>query len=320
MQSDKGQLNNWLTRLLSIAACILFILIVRQYITIQKAQNDVNPSGTLTTVDTKRTNPLTVNQQEAEYKKTIQLLQTQLNNLQNVTTQDPGASRAGAIPPPDGSGFGGYNGDDGIINRTYKPLLKKLNLSSEETEKFMQFLVERRQSWIEIEDEILTVSLSDEDWEATIKELESIAWEYDDKARKLLGYDNYAKYNEYNNSIGIFLTDPVEEFVNVLGSNEEINNYQSDQLYASMADEFEEFVASSLPEVKGPPGFRIGLQDENVVNEIVDGLDNLQQRYISRAESILSESQMNAFVNVIDSMIAQRKVSYMLNNEGSFRE
>lgn len=238
-----------------------------------------------------------------------------------------GGDGRGGGAPPDGEPPGGAPGvgdgsgsDRGIILGTYSPLLKRLELSAEASDEFVKFLAERRQAWIEIEDEILTLDLLEDDREATLKELEDLAWEYDEKALELLGYKNYQKYNEYNSCMGIFLTDPVDEFKGELSIKEEINYFQEEQLASAMAEEYEDFLSSTVPEVKGPPGFKIGMQDEKTVSKIVDGLDNLQKRYITSARSILTESQMNTFKVTIQSMIIQRKLSFQSTETGDFRD
>jgi len=321
MQIDpKGKkylLINWIIWLLSIAACIFLVAIVHQNIKIQSLQKNLADIGTVAHADSGQGEPVTVNQQ-ADYEKTIQQLQGHLKDLQTAGDQDPGAGRAGAIPPPDGSIDGGQNVDKGIIAKSYKALLKRLELSSEESEEFIKFLTERRQAWIEIEDEITNVAQSENDVETLKKELEDSAWEYNKKARELLGEKNYQKYNEYNSSLGIFMTNPVDEFKTELVAEEEINKFQEEQLVSAMAEEFEEFISSTVPNVKGPPGFRVGMSDEKVVSKIADGLSRLQEGYLASASSILTDSQMKKFENIIKTKIAEREMFFKYTKTRDF--
>lgn len=342
MQADSIKkerlLNNWLIWLLSIAACILLIIIVYQNIQIKNSQRTSREDpGSVAKAYTGQIEPVAVNKQQAD--KVIQTARQESElpgfdrapdpNLAPDTAGPPGTP--GGAPPPGEPSVGnppggapgvgdGSGSDRNIILGTYSPLLKKMGLSSEESEEFVKFLSERRQALMEIEDDMLTLDLSEDERMAYLEELEDSAWEYDEKAQELLGYENYQKYNEYNSCKGIFLTDPVDAFKGELSIKEEIDSFQEEQLASAMAEEYEDFLLSTVPEVKGPPGFKIGMQDEKTVSKIVDGLDNLQEKYVTRARSILTESQMNTFKVTIRSMIIQRKNFFQSTEAGDFRD
>ena len=138
------------------------------------------------------------------------------------------------------------------------------------------------------------------------------------RARELLGEENYQKYNQYNSALGVFPEDPITQFEELLEPGEELEIFQEEQLIVAMAEEFEEFLLSTVPDLKGPPGFRVGMRDEDIGSKIAENLDSLQERYLIRAESILTESQMERFEKSIENQIKGRKLLYNQKKTGNF--
>jgi hypothetical protein len=305
----KKFLNKWLNWFLGIVACILLVLIIYQN---QRSKHDdivihTQTDGEQADLQTIQRLQSQLNDiQAASSKKTIQ--QNQIKNAKPPNSQS--ANGSGATPPVKKGLSGGEKANKSIVTRTYDPLFQRLELSTKEAKAFKRFLMERRRVWNELEQELLDGSTSEKDKESLLKELEASAWEYDQKAKELLGEENYKKYNQYNSAVGLFATDPVSQFENSLKEGEEINKTQEDQLLDAMAKEFDGFLSATVPEVKGPPGFKVGMRDEAVGSKIAENLDSLQHKYFTAAKATLSETQLRRFRITLRPLIEERKNFY----------
>lgn len=349
----KNSLPNLTIWLLSIVACILLITIVFQNIQMKNSKHTilVENSDSVSKVHKEPIGPVVVTEHQqvnenilvgaARQEPEIPGFDQAPDPSMAPDTEGPPGTPGGAPPEgePIGGGRGGGGEGDGvmppdimaggepgiggdlgsdraIVSEGYGSLLEKMGLSSEESEAFARVLAERRQYLMQIEEDMLT--LDTDDSMAFLDELEASAFEYDEKVQELLGYENYQKLKEYNSCTGIFLSNPVDEFNSALSADEKIDDFQTEQLVSAMAEEYDDFLSSTLPEVTGPSGFKVVTQDEETVSKIVDNLDDLQEQYFTRASSILTGSQLKTFKAKIGSMINERKLFFQSTSMGNF--
>jgi hypothetical protein len=286
--TEKRNLSNYIIWLLSIIAAGLIIAVIYQNILIKKSQEKPTPI-----IKESR-----LSEQET-FGKDTQLLKSKPNkieSLRNENLKEEGHKERIA----DGSN----------IDKYYAPMLKRLSLSEQETKEFCDFLQKRRKVWNQLSDELNNGLKTEEEIKELSAKMENIAWEYDDQAKKLLGYKRYQQYSEFHNYMGIFRRDPIEEIESQLSENDAMNKIQEDQLITVMAQAFDNFMSFSNPEIKGPPGFRIKLKDKEVGNKMSKDLDSLKENYFTAADAILTENQMKIFKDFIEYQIDIRKTFY----------
>lgn len=290
-------MSNFIIWSLSITAIALLIIIVHQKI--KKSQGLGEATENIT-----KDKPVII-KQSTDDNKNAQQFQADINSFKSVDNQNSYEEEHKKDKIADGS----------EIDKYYLPLLKRLALSQQETKEFSAFLQERRTVWNRLSDELNNSSKMDDEKKDLIKKLEDSAWEYDNRARKLLGYKRYQQYSEFHNYMGIFRRDPIEEIDSQLDVNDALNKVQEEQLITAMAEAFDNFMSFAVPEVKGPPGFRIKLKDRDVGNKMREDLDSLRENYMFCAKSILTENQRKVYTDFIDYQIRIRKMFYKVGRK-----
>jgi hypothetical protein len=194
-----------------------------------------------------------------------------------------------------------------LVDNVYAPLFKRLALPQDKQNEFRKLLIKIRISWNDQEDEVRHGGTSDVEVKNGFKKMQTSAWELDNQIKQFLGSSDYKKYNEYKSSLGIFMSDAVDEFEGTLSAEEQINENQESQLVSAMAEEFEGFISSVVGKLQGPPSYRVEMRDKDVQKKINTNFDKLKNRYFERTKSILTEVQFIKYKSVIESKMNNRK-------------
>lgn len=318
----KNSIKNWKVWIVSIIVCI-FLICTALYFAASSKQNSSQDTALTAGPDLTADPDIASTQgNNGKYRFLLKSSggqnKTQQETRRDITGQDIDPEITIEMLSLDDMHDGGQYGDGGIVSITYRPLLERLELVPEKMETFRAFLSKRRMAWVEMNDELSNASELGDDTEALKNKLEDTAWEYEKLALELLGEENYQKYNQYNSSLGIFLTDTVDDLEKELEEGEEIDEPQKTQLTEAMADAFENFISSISPELRGPAGFIIEINDPDVIQIIVDHLDSLEEEYIASASTVLSESQMIKYQYVIQSKIDERRFFFQKTQKRNF--
>lgn len=287
---------------LSIVAIILIIGIFYQHIKIKNIQHLDSYIFSMKTPKEKAAvvGETLSKEQETEYKNTVKQLKLELESLQTeqVKMEIASSENASAITP-----IRKLN-----LERIYSVFFQRSNFTSDQIEEFMNIMADAPGPRGDKENQLRLNAKSEEEMNEGLQKLEALAYEYDERMHEFLGDENYEKWVQYYNCRGIFESDPVEEYEKILDQKDDmINQEQEDALVAAMSEEFQNFNSKFVPQLKGPPSFRINARDENTIINVIKNLDYLEKAYLECAKPILSETQMKNYEVFIKSSFKERK-------------
>jgi hypothetical protein len=200
-----------------------------------------------------------------------------------------------------------------LTNTFYSPLFKRLGLSKKDEDDLRNLLIARNTAYDNQANEIRAERWTEGNMniEESSKKLADIKQEQDKIIRNFLGEEKYQRYIQYNNSKGVFDIadkDSIELLENSLsGTEDQINEHQRDNLEASMAEVFKNFMSNYAPELQGSPPYKMEFVSEATTTKMAEHMDDLQNNYFYGAKSILSENQMKNYESIIGGKIEKSK-------------
>lgn len=200
-----------------------------------------------------------------------------------------------------------YQREGKLVDNVYMPLFERLALQEDKQNEFRDLLIKVRISWNDMEADVRKDGTSDEKIKYGLKKMGDAAWELDQQVEELLGSSDYIRYDEYKSSLGVFMTDAVDEFEKLLSDGEQISKKQESQLVTAMAEEYESFILSFVGKMNGPPSYRVEMREKKVLKNIEGNIEHLKNRYYERAKSIINETQLVIYKAVIEQKIDTRK-------------
>lgn len=176
-----------------------------------------------------------------------------------------------------------------VMDRMYQPLFKELNLSPPESDEFTSLLLERTTQGMEGASVMFEKDPQTRD--EVLKKMTSDNQQFEDKVKALLGDDRYAKYNDYNQTVGERMT------LNQFTSMNPIGEDQTRQLVDAMKEE-KRRVMTELGESptagRGIRDFQAMASDEEL-NKLMQRQELVNSRVLERAKGILPPDQVEAF-------------------------
>jgi hypothetical protein len=171
--------------------------------------------------------------------------------------------------------------------KEYADLFKKLNLSSEETEKFKDLLADEMMAQQDIYLDYGTdySSLTKEEQEELNKRYEALNKEYESKKADLLGENDYSIYQSYSSSMGERYY--VTSFMESLSSEEKLTDTQKDDLIEAMSEEVKNIVYERTDVDESA-----SMYDEKTIARMLQYQDQRGEAYLKAANDILSEPQI----------------------------
>ncbi|MFC1497930.1 hypothetical protein ACFLS1_05590 [Verrucomicrobiota bacterium] len=187
---------------------------------------------------------------------------------------------------------------------SHASLFKYLELSEEDTETFKDLLLEKQMSLIDLSLGMMDGSVSPEERQESIIRIQELTSEFNDKIKTFLGEEDYKVYGEFEK------TQPERMQVNLfnqsLGADNKLSEEQEHEMIVSMHEERTNFRFSNNFDQQ--ENFDMSNFNEKSVNRHLDELTQIQDKYIARAEEILTDSQMKQFRNSLDQQRAMQEM------------
>jgi hypothetical protein len=180
------------------------------------------------------------------------------------------------------------SGQKMTLERTYASLFKNLNLSSEQQDAFADLLLARQMALMDAG--LAAFGGKNTDVKQSIEETKVIKADYDKKIQDSLGPQAYPAFQQYEETQQERAQ--VQMFKGALPAAEALTDQQEEGLVAVMREERKALPASSLFNNQTPDPSQF--TEENV-NETIQQLGQLQQRYADRAGAILTPEQLEQF-------------------------
>ena len=196
---------------------------------------------------------------------------------------------------------------NGMLEKAYSPLVNQLGLTPEQAAAFKDLVVNKSLAGAAVGMSLL--SETDPAKRSQLLEQTKIEKDaYDLQIKQMLGDDNYQQYQTYEKSlsdrmaIGMF-RDRQAAGPGVLSAEQEA------QLIQVMGEEKQNFkFTTDLSDQSKVTGDLAGNLTEEKVNQYLQEQEQLQQRYLSRAQTLLSADQYASYQKFLSSQLQMQKL------------
>jgi hypothetical protein len=180
----------------------------------------------------------------------------------------------------------------GQIEMMYGPLLKCLQLSDADLEKFKNLLLDRQMALVDSSMEMMNTAATPEEKKVATDRIKEMTAAYDAQAKELLGEDNYTIYKSFEETQAERMQ--VTMFKGSLTGTDQLSVEQEDSLIRAMHDERSNF-KSTVPgfgdkQTPDPSQFT-----PERITQILEDSAKLQEQYVAKAATILTPSQLEQF-------------------------
>lgn len=182
-----------------------------------------------------------------------------------------------------------------MMDQLYGPLIKELNLTPEEAQKFKDLLADNAMKATE-QATAMFGALGSSNRTEVASQMEDMQKSQNDALKALLGDDRFQQYEEYQKTVGE--RTQLNMFKQQLGPDNPLSEQQTGQLLGLMKEEQQSMAASSgLP--TGGPGMKAEemqmlLSDEKL-QAFLDNQSTVNQHVYDRAKAVLTPEQLEAF-------------------------
>jgi hypothetical protein len=176
-----------------------------------------------------------------------------------------------------------------MIDQMYGSLAKALNLPAGQQDALNKLLLDRQMAMAEAGVSAMSASAADQKQVADV--IKSIKSDFDTEVQHLLNPQDYQAFQDYEKTTPERA--PLQMFKGTLSGADVLTDQQETALVTAMSEERRALPPTSMinSQVPGPQQF-----SEERVAETLKQLDQLQQRNVTRAATILTPAQLDQFV------------------------
>jgi hypothetical protein len=179
-----------------------------------------------------------------------------------------------------------------MMDQMYTPLMKKLNLTPEETAQFKDMLSENVMKAADKATSALG-GLDSTNSADTFKALSAEQKTFDEQVKAFLGDDRYAQYKDYQETVGERTL--LNQF-KMLGNDWNMNDQQTEALLGFMKEEQKRVAADTglpLGQTDNDPSKLQGLFADGKIDSLLQAQETVGSRVYDRARTILSPDQLD---------------------------
>ncbi len=184
-----------------------------------------------------------------------------------------------------------------MIKKMYSPLLKNMNLSPEETEKFNTLLADHQLANMEAGSALMG---GDGDKAEATKKIQEVSKEFESSMKQFLGDDRYGQYTNYQQSLADRMA--VDQFKGELGDHP-LTEEQSQQLLQLMIAERKN-AGAFAPD--GAEGLSL-LNSDEALSKLMDKATEADRQILAKA-TFLSSEQIQALGEFQTNQMAMQKM------------
>jgi len=195
------------------------------------------------------------------------------------------------------------------VARSYSKLFADLHLTPEQTASMKDLLINKTMASADM----ITAAMSGQADPAQIKaqgfQVKADQSAIEDQIKQLLGDDNYAQYHAYGKTLSerMVITQVADQLAD---SPRAVRPEQEQQLFDAMNEERQSFkFTTDLSDPSKLPGDVASYYTQDNKNRYQQELEQLSQRYLARAQTILSPEQLAVFQSSLGSQQAKQAAS-----------
>jgi RNA polymerase sigma factor (sigma-70 family) len=195
------------------------------------------------------------------------------------------------------------------IVRSYAKLFAELHLTPEQTTALKDLMINKQMAAGEMGAAAMTGQAHPAQLQALAVQVKAEQAAFDDQIKQLLGDDNYTQYQAYGKTLSerMIVTQLADQLA---GGPKEVRPEQEQQLFDAMLEERQSFkFTTDLSDPSKLTGDVASYYTEDGKKRYLQELEQLGQRYLGRAQSILSPEQLGAFQSSLASQQAMQTAS-----------
>ncbi|MCO5051328.1 MAG: hypothetical protein M9920_03400 [Verrucomicrobiae bacterium] len=188
----------------------------------------------------------------------------------------------------------------GMVDKSYAEFFKSMNLTPEQTATLKDLIMNKMLAGADLGMQAISGEMTSEERAELTKRIREDHAAVDEQIKALLGDDNYAVFQDYEKSIPDRMA--VDQFKAQLGDAQALNSGQEQLLIAALTEERRNFhFTTDFSNQNDYSDDAFSRFNEANVDQYFLELDQLNQRYLERAQSILSPAQYEAYTSSLKS-------------------
>jgi hypothetical protein len=199
------------------------------------------------------------------------------------------------------------------INEEYGPLITNLNLTAEQTAAFKDALKQTQASNFDRNLSVTTDDATGTNALALWKQLTGNQNAMDSQIKQLLGESNFAQFKAYQGTLP--QRSAVNEFSQQLAPGDALTSAQAEQLIQAMSEERSQFKSSVLGGDSPPNGVLVKALSPADRETYLQEQAQLDQKYATRAQQMLSAAQFTAFQDFLQKQEAFKRMDIQMSQK-----
>jgi hypothetical protein len=195
----------------------------------------------------------------------------------------------------------------GMVDKNYAEFFKSMNLTPEQSAAMKDLIMNKMLGNAELGMEMIGGEMDAEKRAALTKQMKENTEALNEQIKALLGAENYSLYETYEKTIPDRMA--VSQFKDQLGSDQTINAEQERQLIEIISSERQGFkFTTDFNDQSDFSGDMMSRFTEERINLFLQEQEQLNQRYLARAQPILNADQYTAYQKSLNSQLEMTKM------------
>jgi hypothetical protein len=200
----------------------------------------------------------------------------------------------------------------GMTDKNYAKLFTQLHLTPEQSATLKDLIVSKQMAGAEMGMSMLSDDVTPEKRAELVKQVKTTTDDADAKIKEFLGDSNYTDFQTYEKSLGERMA--ITGFKDQLGAANGLSDSQESELLKAMSQERGNFKFTTDYSDKS----KLNNSDwgtmfsDDKVNTFMQEMGQLNQQYITRAQSILTADQLTSFQKYLDGQTALQKAGMQM--------
>lgn len=195
----------------------------------------------------------------------------------------------------------------GMVDKNYAEFFKSMNLTPEQSAAMKDLIMNKMLGNADLGMEMLGGEIDAEKRAALTKQMKENTEALNEQIKALLGAENYSLYETYEKTIPDRMA--VSQFKDQLGSDQTINAEQERQLIEIISSERQGFkFTTDFNDQSDFSGDMMSRFTEERINLFLQEQEQLNQRYLARAQPILNTDQYAAYQKSLNSQLEMTKM------------
>ena len=201
------------------------------------------------------------------------------------------------------------------VARSYAKLFADLHLTPEQTASMKDLMISRTMATADMLTAAMSGQADPAQLQAEAVQAKADQAAIDGQIKQLLGDDNYTQYQAYGNTLSERMV-VTQVAAQLADSPRAVGADQEQQLFDAMVEERQNFkFTSDLSDPSKLKGDLASYYTDDNKQRYLQELEQLSQRYLARAQSILSPDQLAAFQSSLASQQAKQAASVTVVSE-----